>query len=118
MRILIVEDEEGVVRCMRRALRDHDIDVAESAAEGLAMHVADPYPLAFVDVGLPDSLGSDLARALECATPLRVVLISGSDMELFRATGAEVLAKPFSFRQLRECVDSTEPPDPHFTTLR
>lgn len=108
MRILIVEDEPLIGRMMRRALSDHEVDVAESAAEGLALHVAEPYALAFVDVGLPDSLGSDLGRALECATPLRVVLIGGGDLSLFRAFGTEVLQKPFTFDQIRAYVASDD----------
>jgi DNA-binding response OmpR family regulator len=104
VRILVVEDEPLVGRSMVRALTEHEVDVAESAAEGLALHVARPYPLAFVDVGLPDTPGSDLARALECSSPLRVVLIGGGDLSLFRATGAEVLEKPFDFAQLRAVV--------------
>jgi DNA-binding response OmpR family regulator len=104
VRILIVDDEELIGRVMRRALAEHEVDVAESAAEGLALHAALPYALAFVDVGLPDTPGPDLARALECSSPLRVVLIGGGDLSLYRATGAEVLEKPFDFTQLRAVV--------------
>ena len=106
MRILIVDDEVLIGRVMRRTLAEHDVDLAASAAEGLALHVARPYDLAFVDVGLPDTLGPDLARALQCSAPLRVVLIGGGDLTLFRATGAEVLAKPFGFEELRACVEN------------
>lgn len=104
MRILIVDDEAMIGRVLRRGLFEHELDLAETAAEGLALHVAKPYPLALVDIQLPDGHGANLARALQHAAPLRVVLMGGGDLEPHRQAGAEVLEKPFSVEQLRACV--------------
>ncbi len=104
MRILIVDDEQMIGRVLRRGLPEHELDVAETAAEGLALHVVKPYPLALVDLQLPDGSGSDLVPMLQRAAPLRVVLMGGGDLEPHRRAGAEVLEKPFSVEQLRACI--------------
>ncbi len=109
MRILVVDDESMVGRTMRRCLSEHEVDLAETAAEGLALHVRKPYPLAFVDIRLPDQPGPELAEALRHVAPLRVVLMGGGYLEPLRQAGAEVLEKPFLLDQLRACI-ARQPP--------
>ena len=103
MRILIVDDEPLVGRSCCRILRAHEVDLAETAEEGIALHRARPYELAFVDLNLADGVsGLECAHLLVKVCPLRVVLITG-DAGIARAP-FEVLCKPFSASELAACV--------------
>jgi DNA-binding response OmpR family regulator len=109
VRILIVDDEELIRRTLRRALPEHDVDLAESGAEALALHRAAPYDLGLLDFYLPDTNGPRLARGLLALAPLRIVLMGGGDLEPYRLVGAEILCKPFSHDELRACLARDDP---------
>jgi serine phosphatase RsbU (regulator of sigma subunit) len=88
-RILVVDDDEPLVRVMARTLRSRgfECDVALSGAEARQLFHAGDYPLVLLDVRLPDESGYGLLEELKSLRPdTAVVMISGvDDAELGKA---------------------------------
>ncbi|MBI5201622.1 MAG: PAS domain S-box protein [Elusimicrobia bacterium] len=102
-RVLAADDEEGVLRLIRRILADDGliVDAAVDGADALRKLSANAYDLVVADVEMGRVKGTDIARvARASAVPPAVVLVTGDILndelkeELFRL-GAAVLAKPF-----------------------
>lgn len=105
MRVLVVDDEVGLVRALRRGLtaEGFSVDAAHDGETGLEMAVDGEYDVLVVDVMLPRRNGYDLVTALRARdvwTP--VLMLSAKDGEHDVADGLDVgaddyLTKPFSF---------------------
>ncbi|UZN04661.1 response regulator transcription factor [Cellulomonas sp. S1-8] len=105
MRVLVVDDEVGLVRALRRGLTAEGfaVDHAHDGETGLTMAVDGEYDVLVVDVMLPRRNGYDVVTALRAQdvwTP--VLMLSAKDGEHDVADGLDVgaddyLTKPFSF---------------------
>ncbi|WP_149202203.1 response regulator transcription factor [Actinotalea subterranea] len=105
MRVLVVDDEQGLVRALRRGLvaEGFAVDVALDGATGLEMATDNDYDAIVLDVMLPRRNGYDVVTALrerDVWTP--VLMLSAKDGEHDVADGLDVgaddyLTKPFSF---------------------
>ena len=105
MRVLVVDDEVGLVRALRRGLsaEGFTVDAAHDGETGLAMAVDGAYDVLVVDVMLPRRNGYDVVTALRAHdvwTP--VLMLSAKDGEHDVADGLDVgaddyLTKPFSY---------------------
>lgn len=105
MRVLVVDDEVGLVRALRRGLTAEGfaVDAAHDGETGLRMAVDGEYDVLVVDVMLPRRNGYDVVTALRAQdvwTP--VLMLSAKDGEHDVADGLDVgaddyLTKPFSF---------------------
>ncbi len=110
-RVLVVDDEPGVLDLMRRVLEadGQRVEAARSASEGLAALEGRAFDLLIVDLHLGDGDGNDLLdRARRLPAPPRVLLVTG-DVSRFGAVvedrgEAQVLAKPFTPKCLRDAV--------------
>jgi response regulator RpfG family c-di-GMP phosphodiesterase len=114
MRILLVDDDEGLRALLRTTFEAVDVDLAEAgdaraAAEAVRSHRPDVVVL---DVHMPGGSGLDLCRALKAdpATDgISVVLLTGSNggtEEAATSAGADAfLRKPFSPLELLAVVD-------------
>lgn len=108
MRILLVEDEDGIAEAVRRGLEKSDfaVDVTASGEEGLVMACSDSYALLILDVMLPDGDGCALCERLRRArNPLPVLMLTARDAVSDRVRGLEAgaddyLIKPFDFSEL------------------
>ncbi|WP_307719275.1 hybrid sensor histidine kinase/response regulator [Pseudoduganella armeniaca] len=118
-RVLLVDDNEDAAVTSAALLRQigHDVHVAHSAAEALALGRRHPPAVAILDIGLPDMDGYALAAALReeaGASPLRLVALTGygqkADVERARAAGFDVhLTKPASADDLRRALAPAVP---------
>jgi DNA-binding response OmpR family regulator len=105
VRVLVVDDEVGLVRALRRGLTAEGfaVDAAHDGETGLRMAVDGEYDVLVVDVMLPRRNGYDVVTALRAQdvwTP--VLMLSAKDGEHDVADGLDVgaddyLTKPFSF---------------------
>ncbi|HSM92103.1 MAG TPA: ATP-binding protein [Anaeromyxobacteraceae bacterium] len=112
LRIVLVEDEPTVRALAGRILRraGHDVTVAASPAEALALPDDTPPDLLVSDVMLPEIDGIELHRRLAQRWPgLRVLFMSGfpgghARLEEAIARGEHFLQKPFGPSELLERV--------------
>ena len=100
---------------LNRALtaQGHDVDVANDGAEALRMIFLNEYDAILLDVRMPGLGGSEVFRSVEVLRPDlagRVLFITGDTVSpdtrsFLEQTRVEVLHKPFSLEELRQCMD-------------
>ena len=108
MRILIVEDERGVARFLKRGFEAESMtaDVAADGNEGAAMAREIDYDAIVLDLMLPGKDGMDILRELRGAgrtTPILILSARGEVEDRVRGLdlGADdYLSKPFAFAEL------------------
>jgi len=119
--ILVVEDNEGIRRAVRRMLTQlgYRVIEAENATEALEVLAAEPVVLLFTDVVMPGAMdGVELARAAMARWPdLKVILTSGFPESRLSGNGEapaglRLLSKPYRreelARALREALDERQ----------
>jgi DNA-binding response OmpR family regulator len=105
VRLLVVEDEAGMARALRRGLGSEGfaVDVAGDGLSGLAAAGDQDYDAVVLDVMLPRLSGYDVVRRLrEEHNWVPVLMLSAKDGEYDQADGLDCgaddyLTKPFSF---------------------
>src|SRR6185295_15648952 len=110
-RVLVIDDEPGIRRAVRAALRDEVSSVLEarSGDEGLAIAAAERPDLIVLDLGLPDMDGIDVCRGLRAWTTAPILVLSARDSEsektaLLDAGADDYVTKPFGPAELRARV--------------
>jgi two-component system, OmpR family, KDP operon response regulator KdpE len=105
-RILVVDDEPAIVRAVRANLgsRGFRVDVAASGREALERVEAHP-DLILLDLGLPDSDGLDLIRALRERDRAPIIVLSAREAERDKVKALDLgaddyLTKPFGVEEL------------------
>src|SRR5690242_10949653 len=112
-RILVIEDEAILRRVIVRNLTSRGLTAYEagSAAEGVAVALAERPDLVLLDINLPDRTGWDVLRELrERGVALPTVIVSAvrvsqGRLEEFRPLA--YLPKPFPLEALLRIVDGT-----------
>ncbi len=115
-RILLIEDEPGVLAFVSAALRQHGYFILSAdcgaSARQLFAQECDNIDLVMSDVVLPDTTGVELLEEFFIARPgLRALLTSGysekqSLVDLVKKHGLFFLHKPYTLIQLLEAVNS------------
>lgn len=108
IKILLVEDEEGIAEAVRRGLEKARflVDVASAGECGLAMALDGGYSLLILDVMLPDIDGCAVCERLRRArSPIPILMLTARDAVSDRVRGLEAgaddyLIKPFDFSEL------------------
>lgn len=114
-RILIIEDNEAVLRVLNRMLAraGYDVQEASNGNAGLAAYRQQPADLVITDIVMPDMEGLEVIRELRRTDPeARIIAMSGGGigsaekyLALARTFGAgSVLNKPFSQDELMTVV--------------
>ncbi len=116
-RILLVEDEPGVLAFVSAALRQHGFAVVTAdcgtAAREVFAREQDTIDLVMSDVVLPDTTGMEILEEFYAQRPdLRALLSSGYSekqalVELVEKRGVHFLHKPYTLIQLLEAVHKT-----------
>jgi two-component system catabolic regulation response regulator CreB len=106
-KVLIVEDEPGIVDTLQYALRTEGFEPAwcGTGEEALARIGSDPPALVILDVGLPDTSGFEVFKRIRATSEVPVVFLTARSDEIDRVVGLELgaddyVAKPFSPREL------------------
>ena len=110
-RVLVIDDEPGIRRVVRDALRSDVPTVLEasSGSEGLAVAAAERPDLIVLDLGLPDIDGIEVCRRLRSWTTVPILVLSARDSEdektaLLDAGADDYVTKPFGPAELRARV--------------
>jgi two-component system, OmpR family, response regulator len=107
-RILLIDDEPGILNFVSRGLQEegYAVDVAANAEAGLKAALEQAYDLIILDLLLPDRDGADVLREL-VGRRLRTAIIilsainnSASKVSSFDLGADDYLAKPFSMEEL------------------
>jgi len=106
-RVLVVDDEQAILRFLRVALESQAYTVFEAASgqEALSDAVARKPDIVVLDLGLPDIDGVEVTRLLRQWTQIPIVILSvrGSESDKIAALDAgadDYLTKPFSVGEL------------------
>jgi len=105
VRVLLVEDDEPVAQSLRRGLLRYGFEVAWVATGGDALAHEDPYDVVLLDLGLPDTDGLDVCKALRERGDVPIIVISARSDETDRVVGLELgaddyVTKPFGVREV------------------
>lgn len=106
-RLLLVEDDEALVRTLELTLPAHGFDVQATGLGAQALVLARTFQpaVAIVDLGLPDVDGLDVVRALRASSDLPVVVLSARDAQQDKVSALDVgaddyVTKPFGMDEL------------------
>ena len=113
-RVLVVDDEPGILRVVQRVLDDHDVVTAPDAFRAIAILDASPqFDIVLCDVVMPGISGIEFWAEMLLTRPgiaERIVFMTGGapspgDEQFLDSGAVEVLRKPFSFDLLRRVVE-------------
>ena len=122
-RILVVDDEEIVLRSARRALAADGrvIDTASNGAEALERVEASPYDVLVLDIMMPNVDGLEvLQRVKESHPDIEIVMVTGlsridTAVRSMKLGAFDYIPKPFDAEELRLVVERAlerhRPPD-------
>jgi len=108
MRILLVEDDKGIARFVKKGLSENSfsVDVAYNGQEGLDSALCKPYDLILLDILLPHKDGREVLKELrERGNHVPIIFLTAKDKESDIVQGLNLgaddyLTKPFSFHEL------------------
>ena len=108
MRILLIEDDKGIVRFVKKGFLEnsYSVDVEFDGEAGLRSALRQNYDLIVLDIMLPKMDGREVlkgVRGMEVQTP--VIFLTAKDSESDIVQGLNIgaddyLVKPFSFSEL------------------
>jgi DNA-binding response OmpR family regulator len=107
-RILLIDDEPGILNFVSRGLRSEGftVDVAADGKAGLKAGLGPPYDLIVLDLLLPDLGGIHVLRDIIRQHPGQSVIVlsalsdPSSKVTSFELGAEDYLVKPFSFEEL------------------
>ena len=107
-RILLIDDEPGILNFVSRGLRGEGftVELAADGQAGLRAALGPPYDLIILDLLLPGSSGIDLLHQVIRHNPGQPVIVlsaltdTSSKVRSFELGAGDYLAKPFSIEEL------------------
>jgi DNA-binding response OmpR family regulator len=100
-----VEDDEPVAESLRRGLLRYGFEAEWVTTGGAALAHEGPYDVVLLDLGLPDTDGLDVCKALRARGEIPTIVISARSDETDRVAGLEIgaddyVSKPFGVREV------------------
>ena len=106
-RVLVVDDEQAILRAVRTILVRHgfQVDTAATGEQAIERFALLPFDVVLLDLGLPDIHGLEVMRRIRerATTPVVILSVHGAEPEKVRALelGADdYLTKPFGMDEL------------------
>src|SRR5687768_16299061 len=104
MRILLIEDDESIVRMLERGLRahGHELISAQSGEDGVALAATERVDVVLLDIMLPGLDGHQVLIRIRARQPnLPVLMLTARDeihhkLGAFDAGADDYLTKPFA----------------------
>ena len=106
-RILVIEDDEAILRFLRRGLayEGYQVDTAIDGQSGLALARDNPPDLVVLDLMLPGIDGMEVCRRLRAGGPVPIIILTAKDTVNDRVQGLDMgaddyMVKPFNLDEL------------------
>jgi two-component system KDP operon response regulator KdpE len=106
-RILVVDDEEQILRALRRALvaRGYEVVTAGDGGDAIAAAEASTPDLVVLDLNLPDIYGLEVCRRIRSWSPVPILILSVREDEVGKVQALDLgaddyLTKPFGIEEL------------------
>ncbi len=106
-RILIIEDDEGITRFLRRALayEGYQVDIAPDGQTGLILARDHPPDLVVLDLMLPGIDGFEVCRRLRSGGSVPILILTAKESVQDRVLGLDMgaddyMIKPFELDEL------------------
>jgi len=107
-KILIIEDEQDLIKGLKLNLSDEgfDVDWAANGVEGLRKAIEEAPDLIILDIMLPEMDGLEVCRKLRQKNiDIPVIMLTAKSGEIDKVVGLEIgaddyITKPFSIREL------------------
>ena len=104
MRLLVVEDDDGIAAPLVSGLRREGFEVERVATGAAALAAAEP-DLVLLDLRLPDMDGYAVAREMRGRSRVPIIMVTARGEEVDRVVGLEIgaddyVVKPFGLREL------------------
>jgi two-component system, OmpR family, response regulator len=108
MKILVVDDDKGVRRFLKKALTSEcfEVDLAEDGESGLFLSLTNDYDLIILDYVLPKKNGKLVCEAIRSdGKKVPIIMLSAiseplNKTEVLNCGADDYLTKPFSFEEL------------------
>jgi two-component system KDP operon response regulator KdpE len=106
-RILVVDDEPGILRAVQTNLGRHEfhVETASTGQEALEVYARVCPELMLLDLGLPDMDGLDIIRSIRKRASTPIVVLSAREAERDKVSALNLgaddyLTKPFGINEL------------------
>jgi len=106
-RILIIEDDEAILKFLRRGLayEGYQVDTAAEGQSGLSLALDNQYDLIVLDLMLPGIDGFEVCRRLRAGGPVPILILTAKDQVTDRIQGLDLgaddyMTKPFNLDEL------------------
>ncbi|MET0454968.1 MAG: response regulator transcription factor [Mycobacterium sp.] len=104
MRVLVVEDDEGVASALTELLGQTGAAVVQAARGTDALHRVKGCDLVLLDLGLPDMDGLDVLRTLRRASEVPVIIMTARDSDGAVVLGLRAGADDYLVKPVRKAV--------------
>jgi len=116
-RILVVDDEPFVGEAIKMMLAfdGHEVRIATSGKEALAVLETDTFDLVITDFAMPAMKGDALAAAIKVLLPKQPIVMITAYAEMLQSSGHPLpgvdvlIGKPFLLENLREAITKVLP---------
>lgn len=112
-RILIVEDDEDIVRVLKNYLEraGYIVNWASTGREGLSDFKSNDYDLVMIDLMMPEMDGFTLCKNIRWTSDVPIIIISAKNTDEDKVKGLKLgaddyITKPFSLVELEARVNS------------
>lgn len=106
-RVLVIEDDEGILKFLRRGLayEGYQVDTAPDGPTGLSLARDNPPDLVVLDLMLPGMDGLEVCRRLRAGGPVPILILTAKDTVNDRVMGLDMgaddyMVKPFELDEL------------------
>ncbi|MGY4647361.1 response regulator transcription factor [Mycobacterium sp. URHB0021] len=104
MRVLLVEDDEGVASALVELLGHAGASVVRTSRGADALHRVKGCDLVLLDLGLPDMDGLDVLRTLRRASAVPVIIMTARDSDGAVVLGLRAGADDYLVKPVRKAV--------------
>jgi DNA-binding response OmpR family regulator len=104
MRVLLVEDDDGVASALAELLGQTGATVVRTSCGADALHRVKGCDLVLLDLGLPDMDGLDVLRTLRRASSVPVIIMTARDSDGAVVLGLRAGADDYLVKPVRKAV--------------